>query len=230
MPAKGARIVQLSTACCCSRMRASADDNLLFCQRNFGAQAVGVRTAVSKACCVCTPAFDELLRAPKLDLRIPELHLIIGNGGLRSIAVGLGGIQSTRDVGVVQRRQQLPLRHPRPFVEETPVTRPVILAAIVARLPRGDIAAGVEYSRRTRGRLNRGSDLHLRLAVTESKRSHGKGSQQNNRDSGPKNALTNPRTIAFPIVNTQGRQVWPGCFLLRRHRGACSLNVEGLRQ
>jgi cobalt-zinc-cadmium efflux system membrane fusion protein len=34
----------------------------------------------------------------------------------------------------------------------------------------------------------------------------------------------------FSILNTQGGQVWPGCFLLRRHWGACSLNVEGLRQ
>jgi hypothetical protein len=67
----------------------------------------------------------------KFDFGVTQLNFIVGDRSFGGVAIGLGSGKRTRCLGIIEGCQQLILADARAFV--TPVTLPVILAAMVAR-------------------------------------------------------------------------------------------------
>ena len=163
---------------------------------------------------------NQLLGAPKLNLCIFQLDFEIGNGGLRGIAVGFGGIQGATRIGIIQRRQELPLRHTRTFIKHHTGHPAGNLRGDGGAPPRGDIPTGVQNARGTRGRLLRGGHFHFRLAVAKRGSSSGDQHQHDGPKDQPQPAPAGLCGIALGVVNAQRSQVGLQRFCGCRHQAA----------
>ena len=133
MPSKGARDGAIVDGLLGFADAGFGSRDLALGELDFGLQAVGLHGGVVERLLRLNAGFFQFARAVQFDLRILELYFIVRNRGLRGVAVGFGGIESALGVGIVERGEKLALWTCVPSSKKTPVTRPVILAAMVAR-------------------------------------------------------------------------------------------------
>ena len=225
MPANGARIVQLSTACWASAIRDSEPATWALARSILASRAVGVGAGVVQLLLRLHAGLLQLLGAFQFDLGVAELNLEVGNGGFGGVAVGLGGIQGFLHVGVVEGGEKLTLLDAGAFVEENAGDPAGNFGRNGGPAARRDVARGVEQSLAAAGAsgfVDRG-DFDDRLLLPESVGSGGNAAQDHQKAKKDGQALADFAAFALALVNAQrgeivfGRSLvaWPLTWFLR---------------
>src|ERR1700675_695145 len=153
----------------------------------------------------------------ELGARVSKLHFIIGDSGLSSEVVGLGGIQGSADVGIVEGGEQLAGVDVRTFIEENTGDTAGDFGGDGGAAARGDVAAGVQqrFAAAEAGcRLLCHGYFHDGLLVPEGIDAAGETGDDDEQPEENRQALSPTAAGAVTVVNAQGTEVvyWGVCW------------------
>ncbi len=181
---------------------------MLFGKRNFGLQAVRSRRGIVERLLRLDAGFLQLLRAVQRNLRILELDLVVGNGGLGGVSVGSCRIEGSLDIGIIQGGEELALRNAGTFVEEDSGDAAGNLGGDGGAAAGRDVAAGIQQClAAARFGLRGGRDVHHGLLAAESIGGRDDAREDEDGDRGIDDALAHLRLAPLAIVDAQRAKV-----------------------
>ena len=160
-------MVQLSTICCCTRMRASAATTCCLAReilaRRLSAEVRRHQGSAGSARHSLTSCFGAAL----LDFGVAQLDLEVLNGGLRGVAIGFGGVQAAKGVGIVELGEQLAFFHASTFIKVDAGDAAGNFGGDSGAAARRNVTAGIENASRSIGRLDGSGDFHFGLSIAK---------------------------------------------------------------